>query len=109
MSPAFQLLLDPVTDAVRDEALRGHADALAGAPVAEDAEVHERLMHAVREQGLEAMVREEHCRIETRPQWRAIQCEYEHPVELIPGYQRRLRFQLSVERPYLAPEKTLYF
>jgi hypothetical protein len=82
---------------------------VAGAPVAEDADVEERLLHAVREQGLEALVRAEDCQIETRPKWRTIRCAYEHPIEIIPGLERRLHFRFSVERPFLASEKTIFF
>ena len=66
------------------------------------------MLHAVREQGLDALVRAENCQIETRPKWRTIRCEYEHPIEIIPGRPRRLLFRFSVERPFLASEKTIF-
>jgi Flp pilus assembly protein TadD len=81
---------------------------VAGAPVADDAEVRERLLFAVREGGLEAQVREENCTIETRPRWRVIQCEYAVPIRLLPGFERQLRFHLRVEKPHLAPGKTIF-
>lgn len=82
---------------------------IAGAPLTNDGDVLERLLHAAREQGLEAQVREENCQIETRPKWRIIRCEYAAPIRFMPGIEHRLRFRLRVERPYLAPEKTLFF
>jgi Flp pilus assembly protein TadD len=81
---------------------------VAGAPLDEDSLVQERLDHAVREQGLESVVRADQCQIETRPRWRTIRCEYEQPVEIVPGLRHRLRFELSVEKPFLAPEKTIF-
>ena len=89
--------------------LKDRVAEVAGAPLTEDADVQERLRHAVGEQGLESLVREENCQIETRPKLRTIRCEYEQPIEIIPGLQRRLRFRFSVERPFLAPEQTIFF
>jgi Flp pilus assembly protein TadD len=81
---------------------------IAGAPLEDDAEVWERLLHAVREGGLEAQVREGNCRIETRPRWRIIQCDYAAPIQLMPGIEHQLRFRLRVEKPYLTPGKTIF-
>jgi Flp pilus assembly protein TadD len=81
---------------------------VAGAPLQDDAEVWERLLHAVREGGLEGQIREENCQIETRPRWRTIQCEYAAPIRFMPGVEHQLRFRLRVEKPYLTPGKTLF-
>jgi tetratricopeptide (TPR) repeat protein len=81
---------------------------IAGAPLEDDAEVRERLLHAVRDRGLEAQVREENCHIETRPRWRIIQCEYAVPIRFMPGIEHQLRFHLRVEKPYLTPGKTIF-
>lgn len=81
---------------------------IAGAPLEDDAEVRERLLHAVQERGLEAQIREENCQIETRPRWRTIQCEYAAPIRFMPGIEHELRFRLRVEKPYLTPGKTLF-
>jgi Flp pilus assembly protein TadD len=81
---------------------------VAGAPLEDDALVLERLLHAVRERGMEAQVREESCQIETRPRWRIIQCAYAAPIRFMPGLEHELRFRLRVEKPYLSPGKTLF-
>ena len=75
---------------------------IAGAPVREDADVLDRLMHAVRERGLSAHVRESNFEIQTRPKWRRITCRYEVPVELLPGLVHTFRFHIETEKPYLA-------
>jgi tetratricopeptide (TPR) repeat protein len=58
---------------------------IAGAPVTEDADILDRLMHAVRERGLTAHIRESDFEIQTRSKWRRILCRYEMPVEILPG------------------------
>jgi tetratricopeptide (TPR) repeat protein len=82
---------------------------VAGAPVADEADIVDRLRHAIREQGLETHLAAEECQIETRHRWRTIRCEYRLPVELLPGLARPLRFEIRVERPFLAPEGTIFF
>ena len=59
-------------------------------------------MHAVRERGLSAHVRESNFEIQTRPKWRRITCRYEVPVELLPGLVHTFRFHIETEKPYLA-------
>ena len=74
---------------------------IAGAPVREDADVLDRLMHAVRERGLSAHVHESSFEILTRPKWRRIICRYEVPVEILPGLVHTFRFHIDTERPYI--------
>ncbi len=81
---------------------------IAGAPVADDADVLDRLNHAVRDRGLEAHVRASQCEIATRPKWRTIQCRYEVPVRFLLRWTWTLSFEVSVERPYLLPRETIF-
>jgi Flp pilus assembly protein TadD len=74
---------------------------IAGAPVRDDADILDRLMHAVRERGLGAHIREENFEIRTQPKWRRIICRYEQPVEVLPGLVHTFRFHIETERPYL--------
>lgn len=70
--------------------------------------MRERLLHAVREGGLEAQVGEENCQIETRPRWGIIQCDYAAPIRGMPGIEHQLRFHLRLEKTYLTPGKTIF-
>lgn len=80
---------------------------IAGAPLREDADVLDRLMHAVEERGLSAHVRESNFEIRTRPKWRRIICRYEVPVEILPGLVHTFRFHIEAEKPYIAePDPT---
>lgn len=83
--------------------------AIAGAPVRDDADVLDRLLHAVRDRGLEAYIGASNCEIRARPKWRRIVCRYEVPVRLHPGFTHTLRFRIDVERPYLTQSETLHF
>jgi Flp pilus assembly protein TadD len=74
---------------------------IAGAPLREDADVLDRLMHAARERGLSAHVRESSFEIHTRPKWRRIVCRYEVPVEILPGLVYTFRFHIETEKPYI--------
>jgi Flp pilus assembly protein TadD len=74
---------------------------IAGAPVREDADVLDRLMHAVHERGLSAHVRESNFEIRTSAKWRRIICRYEVPVEILPGLVHTFRFHIETERPYI--------
>jgi Flp pilus assembly protein TadD len=74
---------------------------IAGAPVREDADVLERLMHAVEERGLTAHIRESNFEIRTRPRWRRIICRYEVPVQILPGLVHTFRFHIETEKPYI--------
>jgi Flp pilus assembly protein TadD len=75
---------------------------IAGAPVREDADVLDRLMHAVEERGLGAYIRESSFEIRTRPRWRRIICRYEVPVRILPGLVHTFRFHIETEKPYIA-------
>jgi tetratricopeptide (TPR) repeat protein len=73
----------------------------ARAPVDDDAHVLERLMHAVEERGMSSFITADAFRIETRPRWRVIECEYERAVPLLPGVERRQRYHVRIEQPYV--------
>jgi hypothetical protein len=75
---------------------------IAGAPIRDDADILDRLMHAVDERGLGAYIRESNFEIRTRPKWRRIICRYEVPVHILPGVVHTLRFHIETEKPYLA-------
>jgi Flp pilus assembly protein TadD len=77
---------------------------IAGAPVREDAEVLQLILQAANERGLEDHVKADSCSIETRGKWRIIRCEYNHPLQLLPGVGPTIRFRFKVERPFFAGE-----
>jgi hypothetical protein len=79
------------------------------AAVRDDREVLDRLMHAVREHGLETRIRAESFHIETGSKWRKIDCSYEVPLQILPGLEHRMRFRLGVEEPYLAERDPVFF
>lgn len=79
------------------------------ASVRDDREVLERLMHAVREHGLQARIREESFHIETSSKWRKIECSYEVPLQIVPGLEHRMRFRLGVEEPFLVGPDPVFF
>jgi Flp pilus assembly protein TadD len=74
---------------------------IAGAPVRDDADVLDRLMHAVDERGLSAHVRESNFEIRTRPKWRRIILRYQVPVEILPGLVHTFSFHIETEKPYI--------
>jgi Flp pilus assembly protein TadD len=80
---------------------------IAGAPIREDADIADRLRHAVQARGLESYVDDSACDIQTKPKWRRIVCRYRVPVEMLPGRALVLRFHIDVERPYLTPPETI--
>lgn len=75
---------------------------IAGAPVRDDADILDRLMHAVARRGLAAHIRESNFEIQTGPKWRRIVCRYEVPVQILPGLVHTFRFHIETEKPYLA-------
>lgn len=81
--------------------LRDEMVSIARAPLTEDSDVLDRLMHAVREHGLEPSLQEGSFRIQTREKWRTITCEYDVPVQILPGVRHTLHFRIRVEEPYL--------
>jgi tetratricopeptide (TPR) repeat protein len=84
--------------------LKDDAQGAARAPVRDDADVRERLMHAVRERNLEGVVGEDSFHIDTRPRWRVIRCAYRRQVAVLPGITRTLDLQFRVEEPYIVAE-----
>ena len=74
---------------------------IAGAPVRADADILDRLMHAVAERGLAAHIGEANFEIHTRPRWRRIICRYEVPVHVLPGVVHTFRFHIDTEKPYI--------
>jgi len=89
--------------------LRDDVVQIARAPVTDDHDVLERLLHSVREHGLEDEIASDCFQIETGPRWRAIRCEYDAIVEILPGLRRRLRFRIHVDEPYLPPREVQFF
>ena len=79
------------------------------AAVKDDRQVLERLMHAVREHGLEARIREESFHIESGSKWRRIECSYEVPLQILPGFEHKMRFRLGVEEPFLVEPDPVFF
>jgi hypothetical protein len=78
---------------------------IARAPVRSDADVMERLRHAVDERGLGAVVDAGSFQIATRPKWRRITGDYAVPVRVFPGLSTTLRFHLAAEQPYILFER----
>jgi hypothetical protein len=94
MAPDFQLLLDPPPDTLLEEAQRETAESLRPAQGWDDKQFLAAFRRAVR---LEP----------NDPDYYFMLGE--HPVEIVPGLRHRLRFQVSVEKPFLAPEKTIFY
>ena len=74
---------------------------IARAPVRDDAYVRERLRHAVAERHLDPHVDDTCFEVHSGPIWRRIECEYQVPVKVLPGLERKLRFKIHVQEPYL--------
>ena len=81
--------------------LRDKVVEIARAPVTDDADVRDRLMHAVRDYGLAAQLQETAFEISSATRWRTIRCEYDVAVQILPGVTHKLRFRIRVEEPYL--------
>jgi Flp pilus assembly protein TadD len=81
--------------------LRDAVTVVARAPVDDDANVRDRLAHAIHDRGMQSVVEAERCEIRTRPSWRRITCEYAVRRDLLPGWTRTLSFRLDVEQPYV--------
>jgi Flp pilus assembly protein TadD len=96
---AYRLVPPHITRYLLEDDIAG----IAGAPVREDADVLDRLMHAVEERGLTPYIRESNFEIRTRPKWRRIVCRYEVPVPLLPGLVHTLHFHIETEKPYIVP------
>ncbi len=74
---------------------------VARAPVDDDANVRDRLEHAVRDRKMGSVVDVGRCEIQSRPSWRRITCEYAVALEILPGWTRVLPFRIDVEQPYV--------
>ncbi len=74
---------------------------VARAPVEDDANVRDRLEHAVRNRRMESVVDTSRCAIQSRPPWRRITCEYAVTLEIVPGWTRVVPFRLDTEQPYV--------
>jgi Flp pilus assembly protein TadD len=96
-------LLAPVVD---HYLLRDAVTVVARAPVDDDANVRDRLEHAIKEQGMETAVEAQRCAIQTRPSWRRITCEYAVPRKILPGWSHTLSFRIDVEEPYVSPAES---
>jgi Flp pilus assembly protein TadD len=82
--------------------LRDRVTEIARAPVEDDAEILQRLIHAVHERGMQRVLGPEDFHVETRPRWRTIACAYSVPVHPLPGLEWRLHFEMHIEEPYLS-------
>jgi tetratricopeptide (TPR) repeat protein len=94
---------------LRHYAFKDEVAQIGRASVRDDHEVLERLMHAVREHGLERHIREQSFHIETGSKWRKIECSYEVPLLILPGLEHKMRFQLGVEEPFLLGPDPVFF
>jgi tetratricopeptide (TPR) repeat protein len=79
---------------------------IARAPVHDDADVLERLMHEVDERRLGPLIQPGSFQIETAPKWRRITCAYSVPVRVFPGWSTTLRFRVHAEEPYVVFART---
>jgi Flp pilus assembly protein TadD len=74
---------------------------VARAPVDDDANVRDRLEHAVRDRKMQSVVDAGRCEIVSRPSWRRITCEYTVALEILPGWTRVVPFRIDTEQPYV--------
>jgi tetratricopeptide (TPR) repeat protein len=74
---------------------------IARAPVRSDADVLDRLQHAVEKRGLASYVDPRSFEIATRPKWRRITGDYTMPMRLFPGLSTNLHFHVAAEEPYI--------
>jgi Flp pilus assembly protein TadD len=82
---------------------------IAGAPVRDDADILDRLMHAVEDRGLAGHIGQSNFEIRTRPKWRRIICRYEVPVQVLPGLVHTFRFHIETEKPYILDPAPIAF
>lgn len=76
---------------------------VARAPVETDAEVRDRLDHAVAARGMQNVLDTGRCSVATQAAWRRIACAYDVPLTLLPGLRRTLTFRIEVEQPFVIP------
>jgi len=81
---------------------------IARAPVQDDAEVLEILMHEVRERRLEDYIHESSFVITTKPRWRNVVCDYDVSIQILPGLARKVHFRIQVEEPLFWGEKPIF-
>ncbi len=94
---------------VTSHIVRDEMAAAARAPVQSDRDVLERLARSLRRRGLDRAFPPDRFSIVTEPRFRSISIDYEVPLSYVPGFERRWRFRLEVEEPYLLAEETLHF
>ena len=82
--------------------------AVARAPVEDDADVRDRLAHAVSERRMESVLDPQTCTVLTRLAWRRITCAYFVPVKVLPGWTHTLAFSVDVEQAFVVSRTTHY-
>jgi tetratricopeptide (TPR) repeat protein len=80
---------------LRDEVVR-----IARISTSDEAVVRAHLRHAVTRHGLEGRLEADRCEVRSGSMVRDIHCDYEVPVDLLPGFTRTLRFAIDVNEPY---------
>jgi tetratricopeptide (TPR) repeat protein len=85
--------------------LKDAAAEVARAPVRDDHEVMEMLMHVVARHGLAADVRARDCVVKSAERWRTVSCRYVRQLRLLPGLSHAAHFSFSVEEPFF-PDTT---
>jgi Flp pilus assembly protein TadD len=82
--------------------------AVARAPVENDANVRDRLAHAVARRHLESVLDLQRCSVHTQSTWRHVTCAYSVPVEVLPGWTHTFDFRVDVEQPFLVDHPEHY-
>jgi tetratricopeptide (TPR) repeat protein len=85
--------------------LKDAAAEVARAPVRDDHEVMEMLMHVVARHGLAADVLARDCVVKSAERWRTVSCRYVRQLRLAPGLSHAAHFSFSVEEPFF-PDTT---
>jgi tetratricopeptide (TPR) repeat protein len=86
---------------LRHHLLSDDVAAVARAPVENDANVRDRLAHALVRRGMESVIDPEGCTVTSQATWRHITCAYSVPLEVLPGFTHTFDFQVDVEEPYV--------
>jgi len=80
---------------------------IARLPTSDEAAVRAQLTHAVRKRGLDPWLDAGRCSIRSGDRLRRINCDYTVPLDWLPGFTSSLRFQISVEEPFLVEKPPL--
>lgn len=107
--PAVRATVAVLRPWVRHHLLHDEAVRIARLPVSDHDQVLAQLRLAVRKHGLERWLDGDRCQIQSDEALRQIRCEYVVPVELLPGFVRRLYFRLHVEEPFFVEEAPILF